>query len=346
MRQRRSYWSVSAWRARPPVLSGVPFPVSAFTGTFAFTGNGASYGAQPNRDGNVIAFTTEASNLTTADVNGVADAVVRDMLTGSIVSVSVATDGTPGNLASFVTDMSGDGRFAGTTTRVDVATGGTQANGLGGSYVGRGRVSDDGRVVAFDSVATNLVAGDTNGVADVFQRGLVTGTTTRVSVGPAGEQLAGSSLVGGVSNDGSVVLYVVMPSFFSSGIGYVRDIGGATTKVTVRSAPTVVSPTTIAVPPDPEMPVTPIQLVDMAPQVALAGGGRAVVWTTSAWEPGDTNNETDVYHRVRIIIGGADTECGHLDAERAPGLDLEDHLRRRSVEHGGGHHRREQQPPR
>ena len=44
-------------------------------------------------------------------------------------------------------------------------------------------MTPDGRYVAFTSAATNLVAGDTNGIADVFVRDLQAGTTTLVSVG-------------------------------------------------------------------------------------------------------------------------------------------------------------------
>ena len=47
-------------------------------------------------------------------------------------------------------------------------------------------VSADGQYVAFASAATNLVPGDTNGVADVFLHDRQTGQTTLVSVGPAG----------------------------------------------------------------------------------------------------------------------------------------------------------------
>ena len=64
---------------------------------------------------------------------------------------------------------------------VTVTTGGVSANettpqdGIS--------VSADGTLVAFASGSPNLVAGDTNGVRDVFVRNLVTGTATRVSLG-------------------------------------------------------------------------------------------------------------------------------------------------------------------
>ena len=74
----------------------------------------------------------------------------------------------------------------GPTTRVSVDSAGTQGDGDSSDP----SISADGRYVAFDSLATNLVAGDTNAFSDVFVRDRQTGTTTRVSVdsdrGPGG----------------------------------------------------------------------------------------------------------------------------------------------------------------
>src|SRR5947207_13573526 len=83
------------------------------------------------------------------------------------------------------------GRSAGaqTTERVSVVSGGTEGNNasLGSA------LSADGRFVAFDSSATDLVAADTNGVSDVFVHDRQTGTTERVSVASDGAQGNGSS---------------------------------------------------------------------------------------------------------------------------------------------------------
>src|SRR5439155_1199180 len=68
------------------------------------------------------------------------------------------------------------------TVRVSVASDGTEGN-----HVSFGpALSADGRFVAFDSDATNLVAGDTNGTTDVFVHDRQTGTTERVSVASGG----------------------------------------------------------------------------------------------------------------------------------------------------------------
>jgi Tol biopolymer transport system component len=91
-------------------------------------------------------------------------------------------------------------------TRVSVSTAGVEANGS--SLLPT--VSATGRFVAFVSEATNLVAGDTNGVADVFLRDLVSGTTQRLNTTPAGvESTVGYPGVhrGSVSGDGSVTVF-------------------------------------------------------------------------------------------------------------------------------------------
>src|SRR5256885_16855304 len=76
------------------------------------------------------------------------------------------------------------GRSAGaqTTVRVSVASGGTEGDdaSLGSA------LSADGRFVAFDSAATDLVAGDTNGASDVFVPDRQTGPTERVGVASGG----------------------------------------------------------------------------------------------------------------------------------------------------------------
>ena len=90
-----------------------------------------------------------------------------------------------------------------TTVRVSVSSSGAQANGR--SLVDA--VSPDGRLILFDSWASNLVASDTNGVRDVFLRDRKLGRTTRVSVGPGGRQANGPSRGISISSDGRFVLF-------------------------------------------------------------------------------------------------------------------------------------------
>ncbi len=179
-------------------------------------GNDRSWHPSISADGRFVVFVGEASNLVAGDTNGADDVFVHDRQLGSTERVSVATDGTQGNDESYLPSISADGRFVafesrasnlvpgdtnsyvdvfvrdrqlGTTERVSVATGGAQANASSfwPDWV-MPSISDDGRFVAFASVALGLVAGDTNGSYDVFVRDRQLGTTQRVSVATNGAQ--------------------------------------------------------------------------------------------------------------------------------------------------------------
>src|SRR5262245_5063422 len=90
-----------------------------------------------------------------------------------------------------------------TTTRASVSSGGVQANGT--CYAPS--ISDDGRYVAFESSANNLVAGDTNGFLDVFWHDNQTGVTTRVSLTTAGTQGNQGSYESQISGNGRYVVF-------------------------------------------------------------------------------------------------------------------------------------------
>ena len=91
------------------------------------------------------------------------------------------------------------------TFRVNVDAGGAEANAE--SNAGRIAISEDGRFVAFDSYADNLVANDTNGVLDVFVHDRMTGATERVSVDSAGVEGNDQSFFPAISGDGRVVSF-------------------------------------------------------------------------------------------------------------------------------------------
>ncbi len=164
-----------------------------------------------SRDGRRVAFSSDASNLVPGDVNGRTDVFVRDGI-GQVSLVSSAAGGSsPGNRASRNPDISADGRYVvfqsdasdlvgndsngqtdiyvrdlltGTIERVSVSTDGDQGTLPSSSPA----ISADGRVVSFESSATQLVEGDTNRKADVFVRDLVRARTERVSISSAGRQ--------------------------------------------------------------------------------------------------------------------------------------------------------------
>src|SRR5690554_6282023 len=167
-------------------------------------------------DGRYVAFESSASNLVPGDTNGTLDVFVHDRVTGETTRVSVAFDGIEGEGHSRTPAISADGRYVafesvatnlvpsyadgryhvfvhdrvtGETTRVSDAFDGTQGN----AHSGHPAISADGRYVAFDSRATNLVPDDTNNAADVFVHDRLTGETTRVSVLSGGAQSDGLS---------------------------------------------------------------------------------------------------------------------------------------------------------
>jgi hypothetical protein len=173
-------------------------------------GNGSSYG-QPafSPDGTKILFNSSATNLVASDTNGQNDVFIKDLQTGAVTLVSVATGGAQGNGYSGFAAWSPDGTkvvfasnasnfasdanitrdvfvrdlIANTTTLVSVAADGSIANGSSQSSSGSRPVfSPDGSIVYFDSFASNLVAGDTNFVSDIFAKNLVTGVVTRVNL--------------------------------------------------------------------------------------------------------------------------------------------------------------------
>ena len=114
---------------------------------------GGSIGGGMSSDGRYVVFQSDAANLVPGDTNHAEDVFLRDRKTGR-------------------------------TSRVSSGLHGRQANGSSSFPT----ISTNGRYVAFQSLATNLVAHDTNRLSDVFVRDLSTGKTTRVSVDSHGAQ--------------------------------------------------------------------------------------------------------------------------------------------------------------
>jgi WD40-like Beta Propeller Repeat len=175
-------------------------------------------------DGRFVAFQSNATNLVSGDTNGKGDIFLRDTQLGITTRVSVDSSGSQGDDHSFnprvsadglyVTyqsiasnlvpgdtqggcDTNNDGIFAENCTDVFVHNRLTGANEIvsrnnsgvyGNEESSLPAISGDGRYVAFVSDASNLVVGDTNGVADIFVRDRQTGTTSRVSVSSQGVQ--------------------------------------------------------------------------------------------------------------------------------------------------------------
>lgn len=270
-------------------------------------------------DGRFVAFSSTANNLVAGDTNGVSDAFIKDTLTG--LTTRISTDST-GNQAvggaSFVRAISADGRYAvlnslstnlvsgdtngvqdvfindtltGATTRINTDSAGHEANGSSSVAA----ISADGRFIAFNSTATNLVANDTNGQQDSFIKDTLTGITTRISTDSAGSQVAGGSTVSAISADGRFVAFWSNATSLVAGDtnaaidSFVKDtLTGITTRVSTDSVGNQATGghSTVSV---------------------ISADGRYVGFNSGATNlvSGDTNGQSDAF--IKDILTGVTT---------------------------------------
>jgi Tol biopolymer transport system component len=168
-------------------------------------------------DGMRIAFTSEAANLVADDVNAQDDVFLFDMGTMEVTLVSQSSTGVRGTIRSENPAISGDGKYVafsspaaelhdggfdnnnvedvfvrdiagGTTERVSVDHGGIEGNDASL----RPSISHDGRYIAFESDASNLLGEvspgvdvDSNGVRDIFVVDMDAETIERASLDDA-----------------------------------------------------------------------------------------------------------------------------------------------------------------
>ncbi len=230
---------------------------------------------QMSADGRYVVFHSPATNLVTGDTNGFQDIFLRDTQLNTTTRISVSTAGAEGNDTSFNAD-----------------------------------ISDDGRYVVFNSLATNLVAGDTNGMRDVFVRDTQLNTTTRVSVSTAGVEA--NSLLNGserpsISSTGRYIFFTSDATNLVAGDtnskidAFVRDTQlNTTTRVSVSTAG--------------------VEANDDVSQLQgfVSTNGRYVVFHSPATNlvAGDTNNAVDVFIRdtqlnttTRVSVSTAGVEA-------------------------------------
>jgi Tol biopolymer transport system component len=225
--------------------------------------DGESSSQTISASGRYVAFASWATNLVPGDTNNGSDIFVRDLRAGTTTRVSVSDTGAEPNHYSSAPAITPDGRHvaffswatnlvpgdtndssdvfvrdlrAGTTTRVSVSSAGVE----GDFYSSTPAISANGRYVAFESWASNLVAGDTNDSYDVFVRDRLTGTTTRVSVSSTGAQGSYHSSDPAITPDGRYVAFestaagLVPEEVGGFGDVFIRDLRtGTTTRVSV-----------------------------------------------------------------------------------------------------------------
>jgi hypothetical protein len=298
-------------------------------------GGGRSYDPIITPDGRYLLFASTSDNLAAVPGGlGLPQAVearmnvfLRDRQTGVTVLVSVNAAGTAGgNGNSFPSAISTNGQFAffestasdliagdtnaacdifmrdtvgNTTTLVSVSTNGAAGNGDSHDVT----ITPDGRYVAFDSAANNLVAGDTNGIPDVFVRDLQLDVTTlaspgarKLSNGSATPMTAGSASVGPViSVDGRYV------AFYSTAVGlvsnattagelYVRDlVGGSTLWVSTNAHQ--------------------INSSAVAANYAMSTNGELIAYQASIPSAFSTLAGTGMVFRYNVESGASDAVC-------------------------------------
>ena len=197
-----------------------------------------------SEDGRYVAFSSEADNLVLNDTNKKGDVFVHDRQTGETKRVSVSSDGaqasfySEGNTHTSITSISADGRFiafdsdainlvkdvSGVNVFVhDMQTGKTELISIssegvqGDSWSYTPSISANGRFVTFESLADNLVPGDTNNQYDVFIHDRQTGETKRVSVSSDGEEANNYCFNSSISADGRFVGFSSLANNLVSG---------------------------------------------------------------------------------------------------------------------------------
>jgi Tol biopolymer transport system component len=184
-------------------------------------GDSASYRPSISADGAHIAFCSRASNLAAGGQGNASDLLLWERATGTLTRVTVAGTSNGPVDGCERTAIDGDGgvvafsaltggrsnvytydRASGTTT--PLTPGADGSSGMSGLAI-----SADGTRVAFDSIATNLIANDSNRSRDLFLRDLAANSTSRVSVRSDGSQLPADSGASGVglSGDGRFAVF-------------------------------------------------------------------------------------------------------------------------------------------
>jgi Tol biopolymer transport system component len=159
----------------PTAVSAQPYVAETTrvsTATDGTAGNNHSQYSAISADGRYITYHSLATTLVAGDTNGAPDIFLTDTTTGATTRISTATDGTLGNGSSADPTISADGRY-----------------------------------IAYNSSATNLVAGDTNASTDIFLTDTTTGATTRINTATDGTDANSFGFYPAISADGRYVTY-------------------------------------------------------------------------------------------------------------------------------------------
>lgn len=299
--------------------------------------NGESLQGAVSADGRYVAFESSAFDLVTGDTNNARDIFRFDRLTNTTIRVSISSAGAQSNGNSNFADMSDDGRYivfssfatnltgdtdnngtfdifmrdtlTNTTTLISKAGGtsaGNAANGLSTKPV----LSADGKYIAYESKATDILASDSDAISDIYRYNIQADSTQLVSVNSSGVKGNALSEEAYISDNGNLVAF----SSDASNLGgtndnvtdvFVRNINTGTTTAITSGAPNITGFT------DSQQPV-------------VSNDGNIVAFESfrSDLVPGDTNGVQDLfvyevstkkYTRVSVSSAGAqgDARSGH-----------------------------------
>ena len=202
--------------------------------------NGASLAPRISGNGRYVAFQSGASNLVDGDTNAKVDIFLHDRVTHETTRVSVSSAGAEGNYDSMQAAISANGRYvAFASSATNLVSGDT--NGkidvfvhdivnhttrlVSGNFLGLASngdslnpsISDDGRFIAFESRASDLVVGDFNNNWDIFVYDMQYDTMTRASVSTNGAEANGFCVAPSITADGSRVAFLSGASNLVSG---------------------------------------------------------------------------------------------------------------------------------
>lgn len=237
------------------------------TGIECPEGNADSYAASVSDDGKRAAFYSHAGNLVVGDDNDLEDVFVKFRFDAGNSYVGIA----------------------GPITRVSVSSIGTQANDSSVEAM----ISGNGEFVAYRSLASNLVAGDSNGHWDIFVHELATGMTTRISISSAGVESNHDSFSPSISDDGRYVAFRSNASNLVAGDAnnrqdiFVHDRNsGSTARVS--------------------LPAGGGEANGHSDAPAISGDGLWIVFESDASNlvAGDSNQSRDIFRVANPLAGG------------------------------------------
>lgn len=264
-------------------------------------------------DGGRVAFESQATNLIGLDTNAARDIFVKTPATGQISRVSVDAVGAQANGQSANAAFSPDGRhllFESNATNLvggdgnasydlflkDLTTGAirrvstTAAGGEANGHSFRGQFTTDGQSIVFESLASNLVDGDTNAARDIFEKNLETGAVRLISRGIGGAPANGTSQNASVGGD--------WIAYESNATNLVPGDSSGRRDVVLTNR--VTGETVRALTAEGDEPSNELY------NGRLSADGRTLVYETAApIEGADTNAERDVY--LASVMEAVDT---------------------------------------